>query len=432
MRTRIRPCCRSRFSRACASSAFSVSSTVLTRFAWTVETSLTLSAISRVTSWNRVKRSNSSGSNSFLASLASSSRDCICDSAWISISRSWARRRATLSVSSCMADLSARISPSMRLRAIATSPASLTSRSTTSARTRRSAFGWSSRSPGVTAAGAGSAAAAAAAASGFAAGACGAAVGLRGWVAAGFSSGARGFCNCSNSTPMRSHDVSSSSNRVAGRILTAIAFSTRVSMRWVSSPIAIAPALAELGIVRMIAPVAQCGAHRRDQLVRLVEENLQQFRIEVVVEPPQAPLGQSLLDLELLRRKLGKLQLERGGLRGRRLRPDVLEPRNQLRDRIGHAQFDHFRNHRLDRVDRFSDQRLFLFGELAGCEFLQRLLERVPEIGEGRDLHGSRSAGERVHRAHEGVGDHAVPAQGFVLFPDRGGVRTRFAAENGE
>ena len=210
----------------------------------------------------------------------------------------------------------------------------------------------------------------------------------------------------------------------------------------------------------MIAPVAQCGAHRRDQLVRLVEENLQQFRIEVVVEPPQAPLGQSLLDLELLRRKLGELQLERGGLRGSgrfgsagsregsvhrirlllqhqflrrgRLRPDVLEPRDQSRDRIGHAQFDHFRNHRLDRVDRFSDQRLFLFGELAGCEFLQRLLERVPEIGEGRDLHGSRSAGERVHRAHEGVGDHAVLAQGFVLFPDRGGVRTRFAAENGE
>jgi hypothetical protein len=75
---------------------------------------LTLSAIMRVSSWKRVKRSNSSGSNSRAASSASRTRACICDSAWISISRSWPRKRATFSVRSASAAFSVRISTSMR------------------------------------------------------------------------------------------------------------------------------------------------------------------------------------------------------------------------------------------------------------------------------------------------------------------------------
>ena len=63
-------------------------------------------------------------------------RDWICDSAWISISRTCARSRMTLPVSSSRFALSERSSPSTRARAIATSPASFTSRSIMSARTR--------------------------------------------------------------------------------------------------------------------------------------------------------------------------------------------------------------------------------------------------------------------------------------------------------
>jgi hypothetical protein len=63
-------------------------------------------------------------------------RDWICDSAWISISRTWLRSRITLPVSSSRLLLSERSSPSTRARAIATSPASFESRSITSARTR--------------------------------------------------------------------------------------------------------------------------------------------------------------------------------------------------------------------------------------------------------------------------------------------------------
>ncbi len=66
-------------------------------------------------------------------------RDCIWLSAWISISRAWLRRRMMLSVSSLSAPRIARISPRMRDWAMATSPASLTMRSTSSARTLSSA-----------------------------------------------------------------------------------------------------------------------------------------------------------------------------------------------------------------------------------------------------------------------------------------------------
>jgi len=52
----------------------------------TVEMSLTLSARKRVTSWKRVKRSNSSGSKLIGRALRRKVA-CICDSAWISTSR---------------------------------------------------------------------------------------------------------------------------------------------------------------------------------------------------------------------------------------------------------------------------------------------------------------------------------------------------------
>src|SRR5204863_427848 len=267
MRTRIRSCCKSRLRRACASSAFSVSSTALARFPCTVETSLTLSAISRVTSWKRVNRSNSSGSNSRMDSFANSRRDCICDSAWISISRSCARNRATLSVSSCIAALRERISPSIRLRAMATSPASLTSRSTMSARTRNSAFGCNSRSASGTT---------------FAA-----------------PTGAR------VEPPLA-------------------ALERNVQIEFIQRTVAF------LGFGELLGHTALRFAGRRG-----------------------------------LRRRFPFLGRRRF-LRDARLLPDALQPRDQLRDGSRHTQFDYARNHCLDRVDRLSDQRLFVLGKLAG------------------------------------------------------------------
>ena len=86
----------------------------------------------------RVKRSNSSGSKAPISCLASI-LDWICDSAWISISRSCPRSRDTFSTNSESPWRKAFISPSIRERAILISPASLTKRSTRSARTRSTA-----------------------------------------------------------------------------------------------------------------------------------------------------------------------------------------------------------------------------------------------------------------------------------------------------
>ena len=135
-----RRCCTSRDRRACASKAASASSKFLSNACCTVDTSLMPSASERVSSWNRVKRSNSSGSKSPCAG-ASLLCDWICDSAWISISRICERKRITLLVSSRRLVFSVRSSPSTRARAIATSPASLTRRSIVSARTRSWARG---------------------------------------------------------------------------------------------------------------------------------------------------------------------------------------------------------------------------------------------------------------------------------------------------
>ena len=180
MRMRIRFACSSRVSRACADSAISLSPSAFSRFCWTVETSLTLSAIIRVSlleareavELERVERA-------CRCSCASATRDCIWPSAWISISRSCARRRLTFSVRSNSALLMPRMSPSIRLRAIDTSPASLTSRSMRSARTRSIAR--------VAAAGSGSAPCAGA--PGFG---CSAAFGAAGAAAARGAAGGRG------------------------------------------------------------------------------------------------------------------------------------------------------------------------------------------------------------------------------------------------
>jgi hypothetical protein len=97
---------------------------------------LTLSAIMRVSSCRRVKRSNSSGSNS--RSPAIDMREAICDSACISTSRSWRRRRPRLSEKSDSAPFRTPIWFSSFERVIETSPAWFTRRSRMSARTRTS------------------------------------------------------------------------------------------------------------------------------------------------------------------------------------------------------------------------------------------------------------------------------------------------------
>ena len=74
--------------RDCATSSSSVDSNERCKVRCTVATSLTDSAIIRVSSWKRVKRSNSSGSKLSAAAFAASRREVICVSPWISMSRS--------------------------------------------------------------------------------------------------------------------------------------------------------------------------------------------------------------------------------------------------------------------------------------------------------------------------------------------------------
>ena len=87
MRVRSKSRCSSRVWRAWAIKSSSVASTVRCKVRCTVATSLTDSAIIRVSSWTRVKRSNSSGSKPPCCSLACARRDCIWVSACSSISR---------------------------------------------------------------------------------------------------------------------------------------------------------------------------------------------------------------------------------------------------------------------------------------------------------------------------------------------------------
>ena len=133
-------CCTSRESRACASSAASASSRFLQqrlldrrhvvdalgeRARELLEARVAVE-LQRVEALRASRRPATSATGS-------------ATRAWISISRTCARSRITLLVSSSRFAFSARSSPSTRARAIATSPASLTSRSMMSARTRSSA-----------------------------------------------------------------------------------------------------------------------------------------------------------------------------------------------------------------------------------------------------------------------------------------------------
>ncbi|MNT46420.1 hypothetical protein D3C72_1830610 [compost metagenome] len=97
---------------------------------------MTDSAIMRVSSCTRVKRSNSSGSKPESVSLACAMRDCICDSACTSTSRSRLRKRSRLADMSLIDERMLDRRMSRRERAISTSPASLTNRSSSWERTR--------------------------------------------------------------------------------------------------------------------------------------------------------------------------------------------------------------------------------------------------------------------------------------------------------
>ena len=100
MRVRSRSRCSSRVCRAWAIRSSSVDSTVRCRLRCTVATSFTDSAIMRVSSCTRVKRSNSSGSKPAAESLVWARRDCICDSECSSMSRNCERSRSRLPVRS--------------------------------------------------------------------------------------------------------------------------------------------------------------------------------------------------------------------------------------------------------------------------------------------------------------------------------------------
>ncbi len=123
MRARNKSSDSARVRRAWAAISSSADCTVCCRLRWTVATSLTDSAIMRVSSWKRVKRSISSGSNSTDELLLASRRDAICVSAWSSMSRNWRRSRSRFSVSSRSDTRICVTSLSRRERVIETSPA---------------------------------------------------------------------------------------------------------------------------------------------------------------------------------------------------------------------------------------------------------------------------------------------------------------------
>ena len=149
MRVRSRSSCRSRVRRAWATSSSSACSSERCSVRCTVATSLTDSAIIRVSSWKRVKRSNSSGSNACDAAFAASRREVICTSPCSSMSRSWPRRRSRFSVRSASEPLIWPTPDSMRERVMLTSPAWLTRRSSSGARTRTADCVASVRSTGL-------------------------------------------------------------------------------------------------------------------------------------------------------------------------------------------------------------------------------------------------------------------------------------------
>ncbi len=136
MRVRSRSRCSSRAWRPWATRSSSAPAMSRCRLRCTVATSLTDSAIMRVSSCTRVKRSNSSGSKPAAESLDRARRDCIWLSAWTSMSRSCMRRRSRLPASSSSEPRAWARRASTRERAISTSPAWLIRRSSNWARTR--------------------------------------------------------------------------------------------------------------------------------------------------------------------------------------------------------------------------------------------------------------------------------------------------------
>jgi len=111
---------------------------------------------------------------------------------------------------------------------------------------------------------------------------------------------------------------------------------------------------------------------------------------------------------------------------------DAVEQSDQRGDTLGHAQLYHARDHRFERIDRFADEQLLSFRELARREYLEDAFERVAQVGERGNLDRTRRTGERVHRSEQRVAHHAMLAQGFVLALDHIDMCARLAAEDGE
>ena len=206
-------------------------------------------------------RSSSSGSKSSCALCTSDIRDWICVSACSSISRTWLRKRITLPVSSSRFALSVRNSPSTRARAMATSPASLTSWSTMSARTRSIAFAVSTSAWSRLVDASGAAATGAAAGAACAAGCAAVSIADAGASAgAGCASHGSGTLplpsrNASSTNAIRSISVSSASNSSALGATGTSPIDSRDSIRCASSPRRIAPAIRAL-------PFSVCSVRR--------------------------------------------------------------------------------------------------------------------------------------------------------------------------
>ena len=135
-RVRISDCVKLRFNRPCEAKSRSAEATVLRIVLCSSVMSPKDSASMRVSSWKRVNRSNSKGSNCAVSALDASSLEDICDSAAISTSRNCAVMRDTLSCKSVIAVLSVLTWDSNLPLAKLTSPAWLTNLSSVSVRRR--------------------------------------------------------------------------------------------------------------------------------------------------------------------------------------------------------------------------------------------------------------------------------------------------------
>ena len=136
MRVRNRSPCSSRAWRVCDTRLSSEDCRARAMLRRTDATSLTDSAIIRVSSCTRVKRSNSSGSKWTCESADCAMRDCIWLSACSSMSRNWIRSRSRLPSISSMAWRNCCTSVSSRARLVMISPVRPSMRSRMFDRTR--------------------------------------------------------------------------------------------------------------------------------------------------------------------------------------------------------------------------------------------------------------------------------------------------------